>query len=121
MMEAIAKHRYARTSAQKARLVADQVRGLSVDKALNILTFSPKKAAALVKKVLESAIANAEHNEGADIDALPITEETGAEHASLHPGLMHACGPVHPARGGMAAQGLSNRTVCSQPGEQRCA
>ena len=72
MMEAIAKHRYARTSAQKARLVADQVRGLSIDKALNILTFSPKKAAALVKKVLESAIANAEHNEGADIDALRV-------------------------------------------------
>ncbi|ABO92023.1 50S ribosomal protein L22 [Aeromonas veronii] len=71
-MEAIAKHRYARTSAQKARLVADQVRGLSVDKALNILTFSPKKAAVLVKKVLESAIANAEHNEGADIDALRV-------------------------------------------------
>ncbi|CAM4168092.1 MAG: hypothetical protein RIQ83_2749 [Pseudomonadota bacterium] len=72
MMEAIAKHRYARTSAQKARLVADQVRGLSVDKALNLLTFSPKKAAVLVKKVLESAIANAEHNEGADIDALRV-------------------------------------------------
>ena len=72
MMEAIAKHRFARTSAQKARLVADQVRGLSVDKALNILTFSPKKAAVLVKKVLESAIANAEHNEGADIDALRV-------------------------------------------------
>ena len=72
MMEAIAKHRYARTSAQKARLVADQVRGLTVDKALNILTFSPKKAAVLVKKVLESAIANAEHNEGADIDALRV-------------------------------------------------
>ena len=72
MMEAFAKHRYARTSAQKARLVADQVRGLSVDKALNILTFSPKKAAVLVKKVLESAIANAEHNEGADIDALRV-------------------------------------------------
>ena len=72
MLEAIAKHRYARTSAQKARLVADQVRGLSVDKALNILTFSPKKAAVLVKKVLESAIANAEHNEGADIDALRV-------------------------------------------------
>ena len=72
MMEAIAKHRYARTSAQKARLVADQVRGLTVDKALNILTFSPKKAAVLVKKVLESAIANAEHNEGADIDVLRV-------------------------------------------------
>lgn len=73
MMEAIAKHRYARTSAQKARLVADQVRGLSVDKALNILTFSPKKGAVLLKKVLESAIANAEHNEGADIDTLKVT------------------------------------------------
>lgn len=73
MMEAIAKHRYARTSAQKARLVADQVRGLSVDKALNILTFSPKKAAVLVKKVLESAIANAEHNEGADVDELKVS------------------------------------------------
>ncbi|MGO1246725.1 MAG: 50S ribosomal protein L22 [Oceanisphaera sp.] len=73
-MEAIAKHRFARTSAQKARLVADQVRGLSVDKALNILTFSPKKSAVLVKKVLESAIANAEHNEGADIDELTVAK-----------------------------------------------
>ncbi|AEX99942.1 50S ribosomal protein L22 [Oceanimonas pelagia] len=73
-MEAIAKHRFARTSAQKARLVADQVRGLSVDKALNVLAFSPKKAAVLVKKVLESAIANAEHNEGADIDELKVTK-----------------------------------------------
>lgn len=73
-MEAIAKHRFARTSAQKARLVADQVRGLSVDKALNLLTFSPRKAAVLVKKVLESAIANAEHNDGADIDDLKVTK-----------------------------------------------
>lgn len=62
----------ARLSAQKARLVADQVRGLAVDKALNILTFSPKKGAVLIKKLLESAIANAEHNEGADIDALKV-------------------------------------------------
>lgn len=62
----------ARLSAQKCRLVADQVRGLPVDAALNILTFSPKKAAVLVKKVLESAIANAEHNEGADIDTLRV-------------------------------------------------
>ena len=69
-MEAIAKHRFARTSAQKARLVADQVRGLPVDRALNLLAFSPKKAAELIKKVLESAVANAEHNEGADIDTL---------------------------------------------------
>lgn len=63
----------ARLSAQKCRLVADQVRGLPVDAALNILTFSPKKGALLLKKVLESAIANAEHNEGADIDTLKVT------------------------------------------------
>ncbi|GIU53846.1 50S ribosomal protein L22 [Shewanella sp. 1_MG-2023] len=71
-MEVLAKHRFARTSAQKARLVADQIRGLPVSKALEILTFSPKKAAVLVKKVLDSAIANAEHNEGADIDELKV-------------------------------------------------
>ena len=59
-MEALAKHRFARTSAQKARLVADQIRGLPVDKALDVLTYSNRKAAVLVKKVLESAIANAE-------------------------------------------------------------
>jgi large subunit ribosomal protein L22 len=64
--------RSARLSAQKARLVADQVRGLKVDLALNVLTFSPKKAAQLIKKLLESAIANAEHNEGLDIDELSI-------------------------------------------------
>jgi large subunit ribosomal protein L22 len=62
-----------RLSAQKGRLVADQVRGLKVDKALNVLAFSPKKGAAIIKKVLESAIANAEHNEGADIDTLKIS------------------------------------------------
>ncbi|MFG1488732.1 50S ribosomal protein L22 [Oceanospirillum sp. HFRX-1_2] len=72
-MEVAAKLRGARLSAQKARLVADQVRGLPVADALNLLTFSPKKAAALVKKVLESAIANAEHNEGADIDELRVS------------------------------------------------
>lgn len=70
---AFAKMRGARLSAQKARLVADQVRGKKVADALNILTFSPKKAAVLVKKVLESAIANAEHNEGADIDELRVS------------------------------------------------
>ncbi|MHB1247649.1 MAG: 50S ribosomal protein L22 [Sulfuriferula sp.] len=59
-------------SAQKGRLVADQIRGLAVDKALNILAFSPKKGAGVIKKVLESAIANAEHNEGADIDELKV-------------------------------------------------
>ncbi|WP_297574195.1 50S ribosomal protein L22 [uncultured Deefgea sp.] len=61
-----------RLSAQKARLVADLVRGKSVEQALNILAFSPKKGAVLIKKVLESAIANAEHNEGADIDTLKV-------------------------------------------------
>jgi len=63
----------ARLSAQKCRLVADLIRGQAVGQALNILTFSPKKGAALIKKVLESAIANAEHNEGADVDALKVT------------------------------------------------
>ena len=71
-MEVKAIHRGARVSAQKTRLVADQIRGLPVDKALNVLTFSPKKAAGIVKKVVLSAIANAEHNEGADIDELKI-------------------------------------------------
>ena len=73
-MEAIAKHNFARISPQKARLVADLIRGKSVDQALEILTFSNKKAAVLVKKVLESAIANAEHNEGADIDDLNVAK-----------------------------------------------
>ncbi len=59
-------------SAQKARLVADQIRGLPVAQALNILTFSPKKGAGIIKKALDSAIANAEHNDGADIDALKV-------------------------------------------------
>ena len=71
-MQAVARLKYARISAQKARLVADQVRNLPVDKALNLLTFSNKKAAGLIKAVLESAIANAEHNEGADIDELKV-------------------------------------------------
>ncbi len=73
-MEAFAIHRHARTSAQKARLVADQIRGLHVEKALEVLSYSPNKGAGLVKKVLESAIANAEHNEGADIDELLVSQ-----------------------------------------------
>jgi len=73
MMETKATLRGARLSAQKGRLVADLVRGKKVDQALNILAFSPKKGAVLVKQVLESAIANAEHNDGADIDELKIT------------------------------------------------
>ncbi len=72
-MEIIAKQTGARISAQKARLVADQVRGKQVAEALNILAFSPKKAAHLLKKVLESAIANAEHNNGFDVDELKIS------------------------------------------------
>jgi large subunit ribosomal protein L22 len=71
-MEIRAILRGVRLSAQKGRLVADQIRGLPVDRALNILTFSPKKGAKIIKKVLESAIANAEHNEGADIDELKV-------------------------------------------------
>ena len=72
-MEVSAKLRYARMSPQKARLVADQIRGLPVERAVEILSFSNKKAADSMKKVLESAIANAEHNEGADIDELRIS------------------------------------------------
>jgi len=73
MMQTTAKLRHARMSAQKGRLVADQIRGLPVEQALNLQAFSKKKGAILVKKVLESAIANAEHNEGADIDELKVT------------------------------------------------
>lgn len=72
-MEVAAKLRGARISAQKARLVADQVRGLPVEKALDVLAFSPKKAAHIVKKVLDSAIANADNNEGADVDELKVS------------------------------------------------
>ena len=72
-METSAKHRHAKISPQKCRLVADQVRGLPVEKALTLLTFSNKKAAVMVRKVLESAIANAEHNDGADIDELKVS------------------------------------------------
>lgn len=72
-MRVSAQHNNARISAQKCRLVADLIRGKDVAQAINILTFSPKKGAVLVKKVLESAIANAEHNEGADIDTLKVT------------------------------------------------
>ncbi len=71
-METSAKLKFARISPQKARLVADQVRGAPVGRALEILTFSPKKAADLLKGVLESAVANAEHNEGADVDELRV-------------------------------------------------
>jgi large subunit ribosomal protein L22 len=71
-METRAILRGVRLSAQKGRLVADMIRGKPVDKAISILAFSPKRGAALMKKLLESAIANAEHNDGADIDALKV-------------------------------------------------
>ncbi|HIG68067.1 MAG TPA: 50S ribosomal protein L22 [Porticoccaceae bacterium] len=72
-MEVVAKLKGAKMSAQKARLVADQVRGKSVESALEILQFSTKKGADIMKKVLESAIANAEHNDGADVDELKVS------------------------------------------------
>ena len=72
-MEVVAKLKGARLSAQKARLVADQVRGKAVEEALELLTYSPKKGAAIIKKILNSAIANAEHNEGADVDELKVS------------------------------------------------
>jgi large subunit ribosomal protein L22 len=72
-MEISAKLSNAPLSAQKARLVGDQIRGMAVDKALNTLKFSSKKAATIIKKILESAIANAEHNEGIDIDDLKVS------------------------------------------------
>lgn len=73
-METTAIVRGVRLSAQKGRLVADLVRGKPVDKALNILTFTRKRAAVIIKKALESAIANAEHNFGADIDELRVSK-----------------------------------------------
>jgi len=72
-VEVVAKLKGARLSAQKARLVADQIRGHSVEIALEILQFSGKKGAEIIKKVLESAIANAEHNDGADVDELKVS------------------------------------------------
>ena len=71
-MQTSAVLRGVRLSEQKGRLVADQIRGLPVDRALNLLAFSPKKGAVIIRKLLESAIANAEHNDGADIDELKV-------------------------------------------------
>jgi len=87
-MEVQAKLKFVRVSPQKARLVADQVRGTNVEKALQTLSFSNKKAAGIMKKVLESAIANAEHNEGADIDELKVsavTVDEGPTHKRIRP------------------------------------
>lgn len=82
-MEVAAKLSKANLSAQKARLVADQIRGKQVEEALGILKFSKTKGAAVVKKVLESAIANAEHNEGADVDELVVSTVFVNEAATL--------------------------------------
>ena len=82
-MEIGATLRNVRISPQKCRLVADQIRGAPVEKALQTLAYSRKRSAAIVKKVLESAIANAEHNEGADIDELKVSRiyvDEGATH-----------------------------------------
>ena len=72
-METKASLRGVHLSAQKGRLIADLIRGKKVDQALDILSFTPKKGAAIIKQVLESAIANAEHNDGADIDDLKVS------------------------------------------------
>ncbi|HEY7804617.1 MAG TPA: 50S ribosomal protein L22 [Orrella sp.] len=91
-MEATAKLKGARISAQKVRLVADQIRGLSVEKADELLAFSTKKAAHIVRKVLMSAVANAEHNKGADIDELKVGTIMVDEGATLKRGRARAKG-----------------------------
>lgn len=86
-MEVAARLKYARLSALKCRLICDQVRGMPVANALETLKFSTKKSAAIVKKVLESAIANAEHNEGADIDELRVAKifaDQGSTYKRMH-------------------------------------
>jgi large subunit ribosomal protein L22 len=106
-VEVTAKHRFARVSPQKCRLVADQIRGLPVDKALNTLTFGVTKSSELVKAVLESAIANAEHNEGADIDDLKISQiyiDTGP--------VMKRISPRAKGRANRIMKRTSHITVC---------
>lgn len=97
-METIAKHKHARSSAQKVRLVADQVRGLLVERAIDLLSFSDKKAAGLVKKVLQSAVANAENNFGVETDSLRVSKILVDEASRIR--RMHA-----------RAKGRSNRII----------
>lgn len=97
-MQVSAVLRGVRLSEQKGRLVADQIRGLPVDKALNLLTFSPKKGAVIIRKLLESAIANAEHNDGADIDELKVS----SIHVDRGPSMM---------RTSARAKGRGNRII----------
>jgi large subunit ribosomal protein L22 len=82
-MGTVAKQNNVRVSAQKCRLVADQIRGLKVEKAIDVLAFSPKKSAQIIRKILESAIANAEHNDGANVDDLKISSIQVGEGMSL--------------------------------------
>ncbi len=91
-MEAIAKLKGARISAQKARLVADQIRGMPVEKADELLNFSNKKGAQIVRKVLLSAVANAENNVGADIDELSVSRIFVDEGPTLKRGQARAKG-----------------------------
>jgi large subunit ribosomal protein L22 len=87
-METSAKLSYAQISAQKLRLVADQIRSKPAEEALQLLSFSPKKGSDIIKKVLESAIANAENNEGADIDELKVSRifvDEGPTHKRMRP------------------------------------
>jgi len=91
-MNVVAKLFGVRISAQKARLVADQVRGKKIEEALNILMFSNKKVSKIIKSVLESAVANAEHNEGADIDELRVSSVFVDEGRSLKRNIPRAKG-----------------------------
>ena len=100
-MEVAARLKGARISAQKARLVADQVRGKSVEDALSVLDFSNKKAAQIVRKVLNSAIANAENNNGASPEALTITEAVAGTATTLkrfQPKARGSAGPIRKRR-----------------------
>lgn len=106
-MEVPAKLRHARISAQKARLVADLIRGKSAEKAVEILKHSNKKAAVLIKKVLESAIANAENNDGADIDELFVSRVFVDEGPTMK--RMHARAK---GRGNRILKRTSHITVC---------
>ena len=106
-----AKLNGARMSAQKARLVVDQIRGKPVGEALNILNFSTKKGAHLVRKLLESAIANAEHNEGADVDELSVATvyvDEGVSMKRIRPRVTDArvTGGSTPISSGRARNGL---------------
>ena len=95
MAEAIAKLKTVRMSAQKCRIVADQVRRLPVAKAIELLAFSNKKAAIFIKKVVESAVANAEHNFGMDIDELKVESIYVNEGATMKRWMARAKGRVN--------------------------